>query len=558
MFKTRKILCLVLVLVMALGVFAACGNPDKPDGPGAGEYTGAMVENGNTYADPNWLPVVKNPITITAIVRDPLIAGNVYQERTIWKEFAETTGVNIELQVTTTTEPEQLMFASRNYPDVAFRIYVDEMQAQAAYAGDIVELTDEMLETYAPNYYNLFVEYQDIYKMCLLPDGKLYFLPQWVMEENAYNLRDCFFINETWLDELGLDEPKTTDDYLNYLRAVKAQAGQGSIPENVAPLWMRCNLVNIGGFYSIMDWYGAWNGFDYEYVKDGKVLHNCTEKSIIPAMKYITQLKQEGLLNTDHMEGNWTKYQEAIGSSYDGASTPWVGSFFGYSISEFMKPDYKAIAPLDTGTGVEPLVRTFGAHNRIIDNAFSIFSTSQYPIAILRAFDHYGTGEGALRAVTGEEGEDLQWYKDENGQYRWTDNTWSNQENTNSYGWNDTAPGVITEDIVAQLEESVMDDTDGRAYLYKNLYKQYVPDNMMLYNTDWINYLTTDEASQAEMIRVQRGNIIGTFYKRWLNGKSTPEDDWDQFQQALKNAGHETRIALLQKAYDAYMAEGIG
>ena len=48
MFKTRKILCLVLVLVMALGVFAACGGPDKPDGPGEGEYTGAMVENGNT------------------------------------------------------------------------------------------------------------------------------------------------------------------------------------------------------------------------------------------------------------------------------------------------------------------------------------------------------------------------------------------------------------------------------------------------------------------------------------------------------------------------------
>ncbi len=556
--NSKKLLALLLVLVMALGVFAACGTPDKPDAPK--EYTGAMVENGNTYADPNWLPVVKNPITISAIVRDPLVNGNVYQERTIWKEIADTTGVTIELQVTTATEPEQLMFASRNYPDVAFRIYVDEMQNQAAYAGDIVELTDEMLETYAPNWYNLFMEYPDIYRMCLLPNGKLYFLPQWIMQEHAYELRDAFWINETWLDELGLDIPKTTDDFLNYLRAVKAQAGTGSIPENVAPLWMRCNLVNIGGYYSIMDWYGAFNGFDNDIVVDGKVTHNALNKNIIPAMKYVAQLYGEGLLNDDCMEGNWTKYQEAIGNSFNDTDTPWVGSFFAYSIANVVKPDYIAVAPLDTGTGIKPLVRSFGADNRIIDNAFSIFSTSQYPIAILRTFDHYAVGEGAMRAVIGEEGEDKRWYQLEDGTYMYPEvdeDAPTGNWDTNMMGWNDTAPGIVTPDLVEQLARNAKEDIDSREYIYENLYKPYLPGNMQLYPTDAINLLTTDEASQAELIRTQRNSIINTFARKWIQGKSTPEDDWDMFQTALKNSGIQTRLDLLQKAYDQYASSGL-
>ncbi len=278
MTKLRKIFALVLAALSLLTLFAACGNgenPDNPDNPSnPGGYTGEMLEGGNTYADPSMMPVVKNPITVSAMVRDPNVAGAVYQDRTIWKEFADTTGITLDLQVTTTIEPEQLMFASRNYPDIAFRIYVDTTQLEACYNGDILELTDEMLSKYAPNWYSLFTERPEVYRATLMPDGKLYSLPQIVMEESAYMMRDMHVINTTWLDELGLDMPTTLEEYTEFLRAVKNARGTGSIPENAAPLYMRMNVTNIGGYFSILDMFGVYQGLNYEIVENGVVKNN--------------------------------------------------------------------------------------------------------------------------------------------------------------------------------------------------------------------------------------------------------------------------------------------
>ncbi len=551
----RKILALALVLIMALGVFAACGQPSNPDD--SKEYTGEMADNGNTYADPNWLPVVKNPIQVEGIVHDPKMPGAPFELRSIFNEIAETTGVHITMQLAATQEICTLMFASRNYPDFSFRIFVDDMQNQACYEGDILQLTDEILEKYAPNYYQLFVENPDIYKMCLLPDGNLYFFPQWVMEEHSYQLRDGFWINETWLDELGLDLPTTTDEYLNYLRAVKAQAGQGSIPENAAPLFVRGGLENIGGAYSILDWFGVFNGFEYEIVDNGVVKHNAQNPNIKQGMKFLGQLYSEGLINNNAFTVTWAEYQVVIGDDHAGDETPWTGSFFAFDLGESLKEDYCAVQPLQTGTGLPVYVRSFGADNRIIDNALSIFTSSENQIALIRAFDHYATGEGAMRAVIGEQGEDKQWYKKDDGTYAYAEDAWGT-DNPERFGWNDYGPGVVTPDITDQLNAESMEDHDSRAYVYEHIYKQYIPKDKTLYPTDAINYLTPDEAAQAELIRTQCRNVVNTFYRKWFQAKTNVDDEWDMFQMALKNSGIETRLALLQKAYDAYMANSIG
>ncbi len=565
----RKFLAVLLALLLMLSLFAGCNTPDNPNPdnpnpdnpsnpstPGDDDgYKGQMVENGNTYADPNWLPVVKKPITVSAMVRDPLITGNTYQDRTIWKEFADTTGVTLDLQVTVAAEPENLMFASRNYPDIAFRLYVDNVQLEACYNGDIIELTEDMLTTYAPNWYELFTDYPEIYKMTLAPDGKLYSLPEMIMDESNYMLRDLHAINETWLDELGLEIPTTVDGYTEYLRAVKNARGTGSIPENAVPLYIRLINANIGGYFNILDWYGVYQGFDYEIIHNGKVENNAQNKNVIPALKYVAQLWSEGLINEDAFVGDWTKYTDAMGANYDAVDTPFVGSYFGFAVYEGYKDDYVAISPLDAGTDEGPYSREFGMDRRIIPKALSIFKTSQYPIAILRAFDHYATGEGALRAVVGEE--DVRWFKTEDGEYRYTDI--DNTNNTNSMGWNDTAPGIITPDIVEQLITPLDGevDMDDRTWQYPNLYKDYLPEDKSMYPKQALNYLTTDEYTEAELIRDQIRRLINSYTAKWFKGTTSIEDEWDDFQEKLGNIGIERRLELLQKAYDKYQESGL-
>ena len=138
------------------------------------------------------------------------------------------------------------MFASREYPDVSFRIDTETvLQNEACLAGDILELTDDMLSKFAPNWVSIFEKYPEIKTLSKQSNGKLYGLPQFVFETDAYELRDVHAINTAWLDELGMSVPETLDEYTAYLRAVKAAAGTGSIPSDVVPLLMRTNTNTI-------------------------------------------------------------------------------------------------------------------------------------------------------------------------------------------------------------------------------------------------------------------------------------------------------------------------
>ncbi len=258
-------------------------------------------------------------------------------------------------------------------------------------------------------------------------------------------------------------------------------------------------------------------------------------------------------MSEEGIEGDWTKYTTAIGADYSAGSTPWVGSYFGYAIGAGQEEEYAAIAPLDAGAENGPYVRDFGFENRIIPKALAIFATSKYPIAILRAFDHYATGENAMRAVIGEQGEDKQWYKKDDGTYSYTDFTWNNPSNTSTYGWNDTAPGVVTPEIVDQLTAEQGKEESSRIYIYNNLYKQYLPDDKQLYAKAALEYLSADEYAEAENIRVTVNKAFNNYFKKWYTGKANVEDDWDTFQDQLVNLGIERRTELLQKAWDAYV-----
>ncbi len=222
--------------------------------------------------------------------------------------------------------------------------------------------------------------------------------------------------------------------------------------------------------------------------------------------------------------------------------------------NDIMKDNFAICPPLDSGTPEGPYVHDFGAHERIIDNALCIFAQTQYPVAILRAFDHYATGEGALRAVIGEEGEDLQWFKQEDGTFLIGSKYWNNPENPNSYGWNDTAPGIITPDIAKEMLRKSYEDPDSRTYACEYVYKEYLPKNMSLFVSDALLYLTPDELSQCTIIQNKCSGIINTFVNKWIQGKSDIDDEWDMFQLALKNSGFHTRIELCQKAWDLYSA----
>src|SRR5699024_4431302 len=84
-----------------------------------------------------------------------------------------------------------------------------------------------------PNFKKVLEEYPEIEKLITMPDGNIYSFPQLSDPEFlSYRMGAKPFINKEWLDELGMDMPETTEEYYQYLKAVKSNSpSNGEVDE---------------------------------------------------------------------------------------------------------------------------------------------------------------------------------------------------------------------------------------------------------------------------------------------------------------------------------------
>ncbi|WMT39710.1 extracellular solute-binding protein [Paenibacillus sp. D2_2] len=247
--RVSKFLSCIMSIILISGTLVACTDTKQNESnPPASENN--LLDGGITNA--TGFPITKEPITLTVGIANGAHMGD-FTQYNLWKKIEKKTNIKINLKVYSDAEKANLMFSSRDYPDIGFRMDASEQaMSDAIDAGDIVGI-DDLLQ-YAPSWKKFFDTNPEQKKQALMPDGKLYGFPYAVLNETSYNLRDQWFINKKWLDELGLQIPTTTDEFKNVLMAFKNNAGKGSIPKNVIPYYILYGN-NIGGQF---DMYGAF------------------------------------------------------------------------------------------------------------------------------------------------------------------------------------------------------------------------------------------------------------------------------------------------------------
>src|SRR5699024_9404119 len=95
--------------------------------------------------------------------------------------------------------------------------------------GTFIELND-LIDEYAPSLSNVMVEGPSIRKAITFPAGSIYTMPPTVDEDFKYFLiTSRRWFNQDWMDEIDMDVPKTTDEFYEFLKAVKEldPAGNG-------------------------------------------------------------------------------------------------------------------------------------------------------------------------------------------------------------------------------------------------------------------------------------------------------------------------------------------
>lgn len=126
--------------------------------------------------------------------------------------------------------------------------------------GQLVAL-DEYLD-YAPNLSALIEQDDAIRKGITMPDGHIYSCPQ--LNKTEGNLIHHYWINKTWLDNLGLEAPTTVDELYDVLVAFRDNDPNGNGQKDEIPYCVVGKDYPHRMFYDLL---GSW-GFGINGVMD--------------------------------------------------------------------------------------------------------------------------------------------------------------------------------------------------------------------------------------------------------------------------------------------------
>lgn len=260
----KKWLSMFLAAVMLCGVLAGCGGTQSGSTPASGAQSASAAGDSNVNAE--GFPIVNEPITLRGMVA---LNANVkdWNEHPALKRMEELTGIHIEWECVPDagfTEKRNLAFASDDLPDIILRAKISP-QEEMKYAanGQLVAL-DEYLD-YAPNLSALIEQDDAIRKGITMPDGHIYSCPQ--LNKTEGNLIHHYWINKTWLDNLGLEAPTTVDELYDVLVAFRDNDPNGNGQKDEIPYCVVGKDYPHRMFYDLL---GSW-GFGINGVMDGNL-----------------------------------------------------------------------------------------------------------------------------------------------------------------------------------------------------------------------------------------------------------------------------------------------
>lgn len=173
-------------------------------------------------------PLTEEPTTLTMFYTQPPMLAAIMDSPNdmsyLYQKFEELTNVHIEFQMVNMMDASTnftLMIASGDYCDIindALNYYDTADQAyEDGIAVDLLEHEDSV-----PNFLSLMEEYDEIRTDLMTLEGRILNMPRIDMPI-AQSADSGFLIRQDWLDELGLEVPKSYDAMHDVLVAFKNQ-----------------------------------------------------------------------------------------------------------------------------------------------------------------------------------------------------------------------------------------------------------------------------------------------------------------------------------------------
>lgn len=525
---------------------------------------------------PGAMPIVPNPEDLPAFTivaaRNPQQYVD-YDELPFWKMLQETTGIRVEwteIPSTSVIEKVNLVLASNNLPDAFLGCISNDMISTYYDQGVLLKVND-LINEYIPNLAKIFKEHPYYASLAMAPDGGYYGFPY---IEEMYGLvltSGPFFINQTWLDQVGLPLPTTTEEFKNALIAFR-DAGDlnGNGVADEIPYTLSFGNTNPYDSYDTFNTFCAAFGQantagnnrsdDYMSIKDGKAIFTAADPAYRETAKFFHELYAENLIDinafapaADKATAHYTSVLSASDAAVYGAFGIWNVNT--YLQSEDVVSQYVPVPRLTGPNGKTGEALNLSEMQQAAN--FAITTACKNPEVLALLVNYLYTPELSVQAngsmagyimMYDDEG-CLRENLDENGKVIYPEGSgWAsvNDVRYNTRGskmcsalFNDYYEKYVTYDFAAipilegqrgNGKDEILSDTANFPPILK----------------------TSEEQIIVSQLQGNIKNIVESYRMRWIL-EGNADESWDQYLSELNAAGLDQMVAAFQQAYDRYL-----
>ena len=507
------------------------------------EMLGEIVRNQFTEVS---LPLTEDKVTMTAwdYVVPPVgaVISDLGTEATLYVQLQERTGIQFNFttaNLLTASDSLALMVAANELPDIVFnftKFYTGSLD-QLAEDGIILNFSD--YEELMPNYFDLLNSNPEVYRAVCTDEGYIASVNSVTMDQFP---NSGPVIRQDWLDQLGLEQPKTFADYDKVLAAFQFEG------LSQHPMWCPSNLsYSASGVASGFDVCtqsdtSGIGGFTY---RDGTVSFSITDSGYREYIAKLADWYSKGYISPDFFSATASSTATPDDISGGGAGIWWSSTMAMHTLSAYEECDVQAIpAPVqkegDTMHFDDANASPVGVGSAVSGNC-------KYPELAVQLLDYLYSREGILLANYGVEGETFTY--DANGEPQLTDLVINNPDGLNF------AIAVIK--YTSSSDFCSILDPVRNTLAYTDAQKESIDlwtktgESHLAPGTDWSTDAQTEYARSLSDVTAYCSTAIMQF----VVGERSM-DQWDSFISELE-ASFGTEIdrctQLYQEAVDAYL-----
>lgn len=524
-----KKLSLALSIALALSFFAACGTTTS-SAPASASAASTAPASGTTEGG---LP----PATFsfwTWYGNTEAWNANDLNDVRAFQVAAEKTNTTLEWRMESDTDTFDLMMSTGDVPDAIYYAWNPNRQAQYAAAGNIVNIADAIKEN-APNLQKLIDSDPIIQQQLITADGEIYFVP-WITADRRLVFGEGFAIRQDWLEKVGMEIPKTPEDFYAALKAFREQDANGNGKKDELITGYPQQLYRLAYAFGTAD--------DMHFADDGKTMvYGPATDNYREFLRFMNKMYSEQLIDPDIFSKDKDLYMKRVMENRVGAYIDNPG-VFGKTVKDAQAEGFEidwAPMPYLEYNGISTNLSS--ATKRYVQPyGLAITSKCEDVGRMLAYLDYFFTEEGNELMNWGIEGES---FTVENGKRVYTDAVMNDPN---------LEPAAALSKFAHPTFVGIQDpeqDLAMQSELGIALKEAWATSDNTLAAEPFVSY--TAEEKEVNSKRTDLDTARDKWRDKFITGEKNIDTDWDAYIAELKSLGLDELVKVQQDALDRYV-----